>query len=297
MGEDESSYLNYVNVSGFPFQLAVEYEINKSESEHQWQVVGREHFWKDNNTGKEGFIDLVLANTTYTYRAIIECKRQLEKSWIFLVPSDHQPQNLATLLWSQRFSFRKKVDQAWAVLRIDPLSFVSAFCTMQGQSQNDKPMLERVASDVLLMIESLAKEESGYVGARIGAFPIIYVPIIVTTAKLLVCKFQESDLDLQTGTLPKDKVEFIKVPLIQFQKGLQSNIDSEGKSLANVTGSITNLKQLNEFNQRSVFIVQANELTNFLKGFQLQKENSWIDYVYPWKEIENALRRNPNSEF
>lgn len=299
MGEDKGSYLNYVNVSGFPLQLAIEHEVTKAQLELGWSVVGGEHHWQDDQTGKEGFIDIVLGHITYKYRAVIECKRQLDKSWIFLSPSNSKKKNSAVLLWSKRMNFESPQGlgsfRAWDRVRIRPSSFISAFCTMQGQSPNDRPLLERVASDVLLMAESLATEESPAVSARIGGFPMIYIPIIVTTAKLLVCEFEETDVEIQTGTIPFDKVEFTEVPYIQFEKSLQSNIESSGASLMNLLGETPGLAELHQFKQRSVFVVHSSEIVNFLSCFKLQEEDAYTDYHYPWTTAASIVNRNPGA--
>ena len=296
MGEDSSSYLNYVNTSGFPLQIAIEHEVNQNQYEHGWYVVGREHHWMESQGGKDGYIDLVLSHMTYKYRAIIECKRQLDKSWVFLVSSDDKKKNSAILLWSQGLILGANDDatafKAWDSVQIAPSSFTSSFCTMQGQSHNDKPMLERIGSEVVLMTESIAEEESAYVRSRIGAFPVIYLPMICTTAKLLVCKFQPSNISIQTGTLASENVEFVEVPFIQFQKSLPTNI-MRGSThvLPNIPEYIPDIDDSNKFQQRSIFVVQANAIVTFLKSFKLQEEDIYTSYHYPWKAIENLLRR------
>lgn len=68
MTEDNSSFLNYVNSSGFAFQMRIEEEINKGQN--QWQFAGREHRWQDEN-GQSGYIDLLI--DFRALRVLIEC--------------------------------------------------------------------------------------------------------------------------------------------------------------------------------------------------------------------------------
>jgi hypothetical protein len=49
-----------VNNSGFLFQLRVAREVEATKEGHRWEVVAEEVPWLDQQTGKGGYIDLVL---------------------------------------------------------------------------------------------------------------------------------------------------------------------------------------------------------------------------------------------
>src|SRR5690242_14203321 len=84
---DTARLLALVNSSGFPFQLRIAYEIRHMTPGAGWDIISEEHAWKD-ETGNEGFIDLVVGgNTAYDrLRMIMECKRTRNADWVFLVP-------------------------------------------------------------------------------------------------------------------------------------------------------------------------------------------------------------------
>src|SRR5688572_12794753 len=98
MTEDNSSFLNYVNSSGFAFQMRIEEEILKGQN--RWQLVGREHRWQDEN-GRDGYIDLIL--DFGRLRVLIECKKQKDKNWIFLKSKSSQHRTKSSLLWAKKY--------------------------------------------------------------------------------------------------------------------------------------------------------------------------------------------------
>ena len=51
--------ITVANASGFPLQIGISNVVNKSS---QWQVLLEEHPWCMDETGSEGFIDLVVVN-------------------------------------------------------------------------------------------------------------------------------------------------------------------------------------------------------------------------------------------
>ena len=50
----------FVNSSGFLLQLALKHSVEQLPQQG-WRVLSHEHPWKDLDTGRDGFIDLVLA--------------------------------------------------------------------------------------------------------------------------------------------------------------------------------------------------------------------------------------------
>src|SRR5437899_1635740 len=73
-----------VNTSGFPFQLGVEREVKETRLRHGWEVLPREHPWRQAESGKSGYIDLILSKGFA--RMVVECKRPRDGTWVFLVP-------------------------------------------------------------------------------------------------------------------------------------------------------------------------------------------------------------------
>ena len=89
---NQKETLKQINKSGFPFQLKVEHEIRRTQSEHNWLVASQAHPWTSADGDASGFIDLVLKHDQIsTFRLVIECKRikaddARQLRWVFLLP-------------------------------------------------------------------------------------------------------------------------------------------------------------------------------------------------------------------
>ena len=278
MSETHESLLNLINASGFLLQLRIEHEIESTQREHNWQIVGREHYWKDPDSGDDGFIDIVLQSETL--RVIVECKRVLDGSWVFLLP-DSPKANLrrARLYWTDTQVDRQNI-YGWCDFCLTPDFPESAFCVIRGQGEKDKPMLERLSGIVLKSLESLAEEEMRL--TQLGRHRI-YIPVIVTTASLEVCKFDVSKVSLQTGQLQLPDGQFETVPFIAFRKGLATKYLPERL--------LPDLRTANQEKERTIFVVQATELLSFLK--HLPNLKMFDEYeAFPWRAArEQEIRR------
>jgi hypothetical protein len=69
-----------LDLSGVPFQLAVEKELRRVAPTHNFRLVGREVPWE------HGFLDL-LARNEQCYVGV-ECKRVNEQAWTFIVTDE-----------------------------------------------------------------------------------------------------------------------------------------------------------------------------------------------------------------
>lgn len=271
MDETHDSLLNIVNASGFLFQLRVEHEIEKTYKDHSWSVVAREHHWIDPESKADGYIDMVLEKGIM--KIVIECKRLREASWVFLIPEDSKEHvHRARLLWTDIKTEQPNLAD-WHDFQVAPSSSESAFCVVRGHSDKNKPMLERLCGVVLNSLESLADEESMLKSTPLGIHRV-YLPLVVTSAELKMCCFNTVDVDIQKGQLPKSK--FQTIPFIRFRKGLTTKIPYGSPPL--------NLTEANYKKERTVFIVQATKLSEFLKKFTLNKLDDFEDF--PW----NAAR-------
>ena len=70
--------LDTVNSSGFPFQVGLRYEIERTLSDHEWKVDLGEHRWSHGELRESGYIDLVISHSRYIFTILIECKRMRE---------------------------------------------------------------------------------------------------------------------------------------------------------------------------------------------------------------------------
>lgn len=259
MSETPESLLGLINTSGFLFQIRVENEIKRTsiQGEHPWHFVGSEHRWQNNQSSREGFIDIVIQNT-YSERIAIECKRTSgDATWVFLVPNESGgQQNFERIraLWAWRREAHTYID--WGELFYRPPSFESAFCVVRGQ--NDRLMIERIADTLLPAVENLAYQELQLNTVTPSDYPFIYIPLIVTNAELQVCHFDPTNIDLKSGALELPEANFQPVPYLRFKKALTTNIEP--------LNAPNTLERLNTQSQRVMFIVNVEHIINFLRN-------------------------------
>jgi hypothetical protein len=294
MSENNESLLNLVNSSGYLLQLRLESYIDASRTSHGWEIIGHEHPWMNQETGDEGFIDIVLGSQfQQVFRMVIECKRVLDSSWVFLVTSQNSMNvHRSRLYWSHRQVERKNLS-GWHDFGLSPTFPEAGFCVVRGQSDKDKPMLERIAGILLKSVESLAEEESNLAQTQ-PSEAHVYIPVIITTASLEVCLVDLSDVNVENGQLPDGKGHFEKVPFVAFRKGMTV--------INNLSKTVTNLKKANLKKEQTVFVVQALDVLNFLDQVNKNIEmlGDFGDYRPPWdiaREQENkSWSRGPSRE-
>ena len=276
MSKKDEGWLNLVNASGFPFQIRVEQEIESQNNEHRWKMVGGEHRWYNSESDQEGFIDIVLLNDSSQIRMAIECKRvRNDGDWIFLVLKDDKINKArARALWSLTTK-DENIYMDWSQLSFHPTSLESSFFLVQGQNSTDGTMLERLADKLLPALESLATQELGLQRRNVqnGVFPFFYVPVIATNAKLQVCSFDPKSIDLLSGELQLSEVGFETVPFIRFKKGLTTSIQP--------SKPLNSLQEVNTEGQRTMFVVNVEHLTDFLKNFNRNSEVT----MPPWDAL------------
>lgn len=273
---DEKNLRSLVNSSGFLFQLRVAHEVETTKSEHDWEVIAEELPWQDQHSGRGGYIDLVLGKGLM--RMVIECKRVKEGAWVFLLPNTtemHKDVLLARCMWvrgpnqlpipqsSQEPIFRS----GWFNFYPQPSSYMAEFCVVRGTGEDDKPMLERIAGQLVGALEALAVEE---IMLSLNSTPgqrYVYVPIIVTNADLQVCRFKSDEVDLSTGRLSEG--EFESVPFIRFHKSLTTQLSPELRP--------SRLQAAHQDKMRTVLVVNSAYLTKLLEEWHFGKE-----YQPPW---------------
>lgn len=251
--------ISSANASGFPLQIATVTAINKSQ---HWRVVVEEHPWRTEG-GSQGYIDIIAASRKRNPPLdflIIECKRVRQTGWIFLVPKDPAPVRRQAKLWGSHMGNTVWRKYDWDNLPSDPATYQSEYCAIPGQDQGRMNLLERTASELIDSVEALAAQEKELQDRR-GAkdFARIYVPILVTTAKLFVASFDPASISLAEGILPKETTTE-EVPYVRFFKGL-------GTYKGQLNGE--NIQELHGWNQRTVFIVNAEKLPSFLDEFEV----------------------------
>ncbi len=236
-----------LNSSGFPFQLAVEGEIRKVSG---WKVGRRECPWRNNDTGENGFIDIIAEKNSSTL--IIECKRVKDAEWIFLCGDRNMDRSHARF-WVNKLGGEKDA-VGWYDGQVEPTSPEAAFCAIMGQDHR-KPLLEHLAAELISATEAFAAEEYPFFADI--PMSMCYFPVIITTAELYVHQIKLSDIEITTGEI-KDP-EFKLVPLVRFRKSLTT-----APPRFAVAREIRHPEELAEARERTVFVVNASYIKEFL---------------------------------
>lgn len=257
---DTQKLADTVNQSGFPLQIGLTDLIQRTTAQHGWKVLFVEHSWKNELDNDSGFIDIVIEDKHSTSVMLIECKRVLDSSWIFLVPNQKAKPRRHAKAWLTRYSRDCFKHLNWADLSLNPDSPESEFCVIPGQDPRSKPMLERVAAEVVSATEALALEEKDY-RAQLKDALRMYFSVIVTTAKLQVCSLDPEKISFVDGKVAD--VAFEEVPFVRFRKQLSTRPVAVPRG---VRGDFYHFVRAKE---HTVFVVNAEALPRFLAAFEV----------------------------
>lgn len=249
-----------VNRSGFPLQIGLEYLINHTRSSHGWKVIYSEHSWKNPTDGCSGFIDLVLEDQYGTSVLIVESKRVLETSWVFLIEDQRQLKRRHAKSWVMRYNGNKFSYFGSKELTLDPTSPQSQYCVVDGQDPKSKPMLERVGSDVVSSMEGFATEEKELHLKDREAFRM-YFGVVVTTARVKVCSFDPAKISTTDGKI--QEASYTEVPYLRFRKQLLSHYEVAEHYAVGGHREIARAKE------STVFVVNAEAFPEFLREFEV----------------------------
>lgn len=277
MSNDDQN-LKMVNASGFLFQLRVAKEVHAPASRHGWEVIAEEHRWQDPESGEDGYIDMVVSHSG-VHRMVIECKRVTnDGKWIFLIPSDRlYSQGRFQVLWTNKEKPQEDVF-AWSDFSVYSPMEQSEFCIVRGQGEKDVPMLERICGGLLQSVERLALQE--LMETKRESVTRFYIPVIVTNAELVVCRFTSQEVDLTSGQLPQGTFE--SVPYIRFTKSLPSKIPFFDEARDEIT-------YYKPIQNRTVFVVQSAHITHFLQEMRPRNYESRDQFQTPWITMRRAL--------
>lgn len=273
---NDNEVLKQINRSGFPFQLRVMDHIRQTNAQHGWEIQSYEHPWGNPESGNSGFIDIVLEHRQLrTARLVVECKRvkaddKRQLRWVFLIPEKTPVPTSITSCFELEGRGRRSESgviswndlRIWDTVRFKPESYESGFCSLSGDDVGRTPLLEKLAVELLDSVEGLAEEEVRVNRSAEGTHLRLFVfPVVVTNAELFMCSFDPSLIELGDGTLSIDDVEMKSVPFIRFRKSLNTSFP---------TGTFNDLGAANRARERTVFIVNASRIGEFLNNWELK---------------------------
>jgi hypothetical protein len=264
--------LKAVNDSGFPLQLGLASLAHGRE----WRVILTEHAWQDPLSEHEKatkFIDLVIAGRSAQgpIRLVVEAKRARDTEWIFLrEPSAYENNNSRTRLRARMAASHSGISSPiddWVDVQCIPGSPEADYCVIRKNNQRSEELLEKTAAQIARATEALAHQEwdihvrpTTRPSSLSQGFSRLYVPIIVTTARMFISDANYNEVDLSTGDVPGGIQA--PAPVVRFTKSL---------GLGNPTlAAVSSIEEFAEQSERSVLVVEADTFVkDFLSRFDL----------------------------
>jgi hypothetical protein len=258
----EDHTLRTLNESGFPLQVAIHRQVDVTTQLYGWKVLYSEHAWNSPAEARAGFLDLVIENRHGTSLMAIECKRPRDAEWVFLRSEGTAKRRAHVQAWISHYKNGSMPTFGWRQVTADPECPEMQFCAIRGQTTGDRvTLIERIAAELVLATESLAKEHKDYRPQRGEDLRLLY-SVIVTTAQLKVATFDPSSISLQDGTLTN--ANFESVPFIRFRK--QLGVHHKALTPDDYDSGI----DVAYAKESTVFVVHAESLVKFLTEFELR---------------------------
>ncbi len=252
-----------INESGFPLQMGVK---QLAQNSPDWRVLLSEHAWRDPLSGDEKFIDLVVRRRGGPERLVIECKRARDTEWLFLRDPTTYPErdnrlNVRARVAAKRPTKGGSFDE-WIDIPFIPGSPEAAYCVIRKNNQRSQEMLEKTAAEIVRATDALAGQEIN-INAKnaILRFGCVYVPMIVTTAKMFICDTNYEQVNMETGEIVGPTIA--AAPLIRFNKSL--GLPDLGRS------SAVSVEMFAQQSERSVIVVQAVAFSEFLRNWGISR--------------------------
>lgn len=265
MDKPNAELLELLNASGFPFQIGVRREVERTTSSHGWTVEAEEHHWQHPQSKATGFIDLIIRHEQYIFTILVECKRFKEDgNLLFLMPRQYtkEQQRISALCTNQKIEHENPF-LCWSDFEFEPISPESSYCVFRSQDEK-YPMLERIADTLLPAAEAAGAEEMSLKAGdktSMGEWRL-FIPLIVTNSRLVTGTFDADQVSMAAGRLAEGTCEFIPVPFIRFRKSLATHFPSGGGMRY---GYQTPLRKAGLAKERTVLVVHAPALADTLK--------------------------------
>ncbi|OGG31526.1 hypothetical protein A3A63_01080 [Candidatus Gottesmanbacteria bacterium RIFCSPLOWO2_01_FULL_46_9] len=279
--------IHSLNIQGTFFERWCQEEVKKSH----WNIVSTNYpveFPKHNGplTGEQSSLDIYaqLAKETILLTLLIECKKNNPEfiDWVFFAhPNPKRSTHFTGSLIGNRTL--EGTGHKW-----EPTQMLSPMISLEwiqtsdawetrgrysAYKQGDKTRtsntaISQSAHQIALATKSIFAEElhnnqvisSRSINAEMPYIHQIFIPTIVTTAKLYVCKFDPKDVDEKTGEIPFSKATLEEQPYLLYEYPLPVHFHSEPLDKVGVikTGN-------REFGTRmDIIVVNSSKLSEFL---------------------------------
>lgn len=194
--ETPHAVMNALLASGFPFQTAVARVIRQF---HGYTLAGEEVPWRD-ETGTDHFLDLVARRGRVMLP--VECKKTQKEMLTFLRPgpAESDVNRSRCLYLTQIQDSTRRMELYCSDRQLMPKSPESAFCVVStSDSGKDQRMLERDAQLLMRATDAYALRFKRDLRPQFPEPDFLFLPLLVTNAKLFVADYDPADVSLDTG--------------------------------------------------------------------------------------------------
>jgi len=260
----EDTLPKLVNDSGFPLQIAME-KASYEAFGFDLGVMRSEFPWANGTYGTSGYLDLFLS--IGASRFVVSAKRVRESDWIFLQEDSAPAETIeARAYWRMR---RERELGGWSKVSLFPAMPDAPYAVIPGTK--DRPaMLERECALLIHALEAVAFQEDRLAQKEDPGLRL-YHPVLVTTANLHVCRLPAGSVDLKSGEAPVSTMGLAEIPVVRLTKAFTPPLGTEGGS---------DLYQLAQGLERTVFVVTATHFVQFMKDLEVTKRG--LPIHQPW---------------
>jgi hypothetical protein len=234
--------------SGFPFQTAIAQMVQETQN---CSLTSEETPWCD-ETGADQFIDLIAQKGDISL--VIECKKTQKETFTFLCPGRLANGNVNRarcigLYQIQDVSHRMQF--SCNDLNLMPKSVESMFCVVStSHAGKDRRLLERDAQHLIRGTDAYEPRRKREIDANVVQAEKLFIPVLVTNAKLFIANYDPADISLDTGEFSNwSDAEVSSVSWVRFRKAFTS----AGRELGD----------------RTVFVVSAPAFQEFLNRLEV----------------------------
>ncbi len=292
--ESDSDWtIHSLNIQGTFFERWCQETAKKSN----WNVVSTSYpveFPPHNGPliGEQSTLDIYaqLAKDTILLTLLVECKKNNPEfiDWVFFAHPDtnHQKHFTGPLIGHELV---KDIENKWEttamlspMISLDWIPTSDAWETrgnyLKYKKDNDKTRTSNAAitqaahqialATTAVFNEELLNSKALSKNVKMPYVHQIFIPTIVTTAKLFLCKFDPKDIYLKTGEIPLDKASLVEQPYLLYEYPLPVHFHSAPLDKVSI------LKTGNkDFGTRmDILVVNCSNFSDFLS--RLEKGNA-----------------------
>jgi len=275
--------LNALNEQGFIFQEACKHRLEEVQT--GWKVKAFEY--PVSLQGNDTQVDIVLQNSysdSPELWSLIECKRADPEYvyWLFGSPGLPIGDALCSALGfsshsassEEPFRIQKLVEPLhFGISTYDAKSWMEVKRNPKKERASNIENIEKAFKQVLRGTAGFAQEQLCQRHKHPNTIRTFFIPIVITTAKLYVAGYKPEDVNLETGTISKEKVhlgpngqppEEVEWVLVDYGAGENLAPGSTPENFWSVDPG-----ELQKYKTRSIFIVNSKSIPGFFSKLQL----------------------------